>query len=115
MQQAALKCHFFFLFLSSKCAIQLFCERQVGVTPGGVEIPRCVVDGDMARSAAMLPEASRPSLPSGPDPKWRYMWRIGPRPTQTKFQVTCFYHFACMGRRRLLVNCVFTFYLKFAR
>ncbi|KVI00642.1 Non-heme dioxygenase N-terminal domain-containing protein [Cynara cardunculus var. scolymus] len=33
-----------------------------------------------------LPKESQPSTPTGPDPKWRYMWRVGPRPSTTRFQ-----------------------------
>ena len=57
------------------------------MTPGGVELPRSAVDKDMEMAASLLPEGSRPCIPTGPDRKWRYMWRIGPRPPQTKFQV----------------------------
>lgn len=59
---------------------------QVGVTPGGVEVPRSAVDKDMGRRASLLAEESRPSIPTGPDRKWRYMWRIGPRPAHTRFK-----------------------------
>lgn len=40
-----------------------------------------------------MPEEFQPFTPSGPDPKWRYMWRIGPRPSNTRFQVSCIVHF----------------------
>ncbi|XP_038977147.1 uncharacterized protein LOC120107779 [Phoenix dactylifera] len=59
---------------------------QVGVTPEGVEIPRSLVDKDMQEKIKMMPEEFRPFTPTGPDPKWRYMWRIGPRPANTCFQ-----------------------------
>lgn len=59
---------------------------QVGVTPEGVEMPRSALDKDMERQALQLPEDSRPLIPTGPDLKWRYMWRIGPRPTETRFK-----------------------------
>ena len=58
------------------------------MTPAGVELPRSAVDKDIEKIVSQLPEDSRPSIPSAPDPKWRYMWRIGPRPPQTKFQVS---------------------------
>jgi hypothetical protein len=32
-----------------------------------------------------LPEDSKPHIPNGPDPKWRYFWRIGNRPNSTEF------------------------------
>ena len=25
------------------------------------------------------------TIPTGPDVKWRYMWRVGPRPADTRF------------------------------
>lgn len=59
---------------------------QVGVTPEGVEVPRSLVDGDLLEKIKKMPKESQPSIPSGPDPKWRYMWRAGPRPENTKFK-----------------------------
>lgn len=59
---------------------------QVGVTPEGVEVPRSLVDGEMLAKVKAMPEEFRPSTPTGPDPKWRYMWRIGSRPSNTRFQ-----------------------------
>lgn len=59
---------------------------QVGVTPEGVEIPRSLVDEEMQGKFRAMPKESQPSIPMGPDPKWRYMWRVGPRPSNTRFQ-----------------------------
>ncbi|ESR52312.1 hypothetical protein CICLE_v10031943mg [Citrus x clementina] len=59
---------------------------QVGVTPEGVEIPRSLVDEEMQEKFRAMPKESQPSIPIGPDPKWRYMWRVGPRPSNTRFQ-----------------------------
>nr|KAJ0227102.1 hypothetical protein LSAT_V11C100043210 [Lactuca sativa] len=59
---------------------------QVGVTPEGIEVPRSLVDGEMQNKLRSLPKESQPLTPSGPDPKWRYMWRVGPRPSTTRFQ-----------------------------
>ncbi|KAI7755258.1 hypothetical protein M8C21_021577 [Ambrosia artemisiifolia] len=59
---------------------------QVGVTPEGVEVPRSLVDEEMQKKLKSLPEDCQPLTPTGPDPKWRYMWRIGSRPSTTKFQ-----------------------------
>ncbi|CAO2815922.1 unnamed protein product [Amaranthus hypochondriacus] len=59
---------------------------QVGVTPEGVEVPRSLVDPEMQQKLKALPLEFQPSTPSGPDPKWRYMWRIGPRPSNTCFK-----------------------------
>lgn len=61
---------------------------QVGVTPEGVEIPRSLVDEEMQKKFRTMPKESQPSIPIGPDPKWRYMWRVGPRPSNTRFQVS---------------------------
>ncbi|XP_044491134.1 uncharacterized protein LOC123215127 isoform X2 [Mangifera indica] len=59
---------------------------QVGVTPEGVEVPRSLVDEEMQGKLKAMPKEFQPSLPTGPDPKWRYMWRVGPRPLNTRFQ-----------------------------
>ncbi|KAK4364383.1 hypothetical protein RND71_015741 [Anisodus tanguticus] len=59
---------------------------QVGVTPEGVEVPRSLVDEEMKEKLKAIPKEYQPSSPSGPDPKWRYMWRVGPRPTITRFK-----------------------------
>lgn len=31
------------------------------------------------------PEGHRATLPTGPDLKWRYFWRVGPRPASTQY------------------------------
>ena len=36
-------------------------------------------------AAACLPEAHQPSLPTGPDPKWRFFWRVGERPSNGQY------------------------------
>uniref|UniRef100_A0A6N2LY89 Non-haem dioxygenase N-terminal domain-containing protein n=1 Tax=Salix viminalis TaxID=40686 RepID=A0A6N2LY89_SALVM len=59
---------------------------QVGVTPEGVEVPRSLVDEEMQKKLKAMPKEFQPSTPSGPDPKWRYMWRVGPRPSNTRFK-----------------------------
>ncbi|XP_077214937.1 uncharacterized protein LOC143849683 [Tasmannia lanceolata] len=59
---------------------------QVGVTPEGVEVPRSLVDEEMQQKIRTMPKEFQPSTPVGPDPKWRYMWRVGPRPLNTRFQ-----------------------------
>ncbi|CAM8961094.1 unnamed protein product [Rhodiola kirilowii] len=59
---------------------------QVGVTPEGVEVPRSLVDEQMQEKLKAMPNEFQPATPKGPDPKWRYMWRLGPRPSNTKFQ-----------------------------
>ncbi|XAR54337.1 Flavonol synthase [Bertholletia excelsa] len=59
---------------------------QVGVTPEGVEVPRSLVDREMQKKLQSMPKEFQPATPVGPDPKWRYMWRIGPRPSNTRFK-----------------------------
>lgn len=59
---------------------------QVGVTPAGVELPRSMMDKDLQEKIKNMPEEFRPTIPTQADPKWRYMWRIGPRPQITKFK-----------------------------
>ncbi|BFG20136.1 hypothetical protein CerSpe_064100 [Prunus speciosa] len=59
---------------------------QVGVTPEGVEVPRSLVDEDMQEKLKEMPKEFQPSIPKGADRKWRYMWRVGPRPSETRFQ-----------------------------
>lgn len=67
--------------------------EQVGVTPEGVEVPRSLVDQDMQEKLRTMPQEFQPLTPSGPDPKWRYMWRVGPRPSETLFKVLTIWSF----------------------
>lgn len=62
-------------------------NSQVGVTPEGVEVPRSLVDEEMQEKLRAMPKEFQPATPTGPDPKWRYMWRVGPRPPNTCFKV----------------------------
>ncbi|KAF8056110.1 DEGP9 [Scenedesmus sp. PABB004] len=59
---------------------------QVGATPSGVEVPRCVAEPEAcaAAVAALAPE-HRPTLPTGPDVKERFFWRVGGRPPATGY------------------------------
>jgi len=59
---------------------------QVGVTPEGVEIPRCARDPNCKKKIEQMPAEHKAHFPSGPDIKWRYFHRIGQRPKVTKFQ-----------------------------
>ncbi len=61
------------------------CCIQVGVTPEGVEVPRVLVDPEWQAVVQSQPHEHRATMPSGADKKWRYMWRVGPRPTITKY------------------------------
>lgn len=57
---------------------------QVGVTPDGVERPR--TDRINEEAAQRYRANGYPPHPvHGSDPKWRFLWRIGPRPKQTEF------------------------------
>ncbi|KAK7317297.1 hypothetical protein RJT34_01398 [Clitoria ternatea] len=59
---------------------------QVGVTPEGVEVPRSLVDKEMQEKMKAMAKEYQPHTPVGPDLKWRYFWRIVPRPSNTRFQ-----------------------------
>ena len=58
---------------------------QVGSTPEGVELPKAAVDPLLQECIAAQPQEHRATLPQGPDVKWRFMWRMGDRPSDTKF------------------------------
>lgn len=62
-------------------------KKQNGATPGGLEVPRSLVVKDMLKKARELPKEHQPLIPTGADIKWRYMWRIGPTPSTTRFKV----------------------------
>jgi len=53
---------------------------QVGATPENTEIPR----DHKAEIKALKPEHAA-QVPTGPDPKWRFFWRIGDRPASSEF------------------------------
>jgi isopenicillin N synthase-like dioxygenase len=58
---------------------------QLGVTPEGVELPRCTSDPKCKDIVENLHPDHRPLFPKGPDAKWRFFHRIGGRPEQTNF------------------------------
>lgn len=62
------------------------CHYQVGVTPEGIEVPRCTMDPDCAATVSQQPLEHRATLPTGPDPKWRYFWRLGSRNEGTAYE-----------------------------
>lgn len=71
---------------SADCRPEL--HYQVGATPEGVEIPLAATDTALQALIAQQPAHHRASPfahPDPSDPKWRFMWRIGPRPTTTAF------------------------------
>ncbi|KAJ3087389.1 hypothetical protein HK102_011208 [Quaeritorhiza haematococci] len=60
---------------------------QVGVTPECTEVPRCGRDEKCLEWVNGMKEEHRPTEGfDGPDPKWRFFWRIGERPKETMFQ-----------------------------
>eukprot|EP00775_Hariotina_reticulata_P010695 gene10695-10852_t len=60
--------------------------QDVGATPSGIEVPRCLAEpeGCQQQLQQLAPDA-QPVLPTGPDVKWRFMWRVGPRPAETQY------------------------------
>ena len=59
---------------------------QVGITPEKLETPRFLVDEEMQKKVKALPKESQPATIVGSDLKWRYMWSVGPRPSNTRFK-----------------------------
>jgi len=57
---------------------------QVGVTPEGVEKAKCASDPKCIAEMDGMPERHRPLKPKKADPKWRFFWRVGPRPESSK-------------------------------
>ncbi|GJX09645.1 flavanone 3-hydroxylase [Tanacetum coccineum] len=57
-----------------------------GATPGGLEVPRSLAVKDMLEKAKALPKEHQPLITTVADLKWRYMWRIGPHPSTTRFK-----------------------------
>eukprot|EP00127_Corallochytrium_limacisporum_P002049 Clim_evm37s99 gene=Clim_evmTU37s99 len=53
---------------------------QLGLTPEGVEIPRCKADTNCHKVIDNLADEDKPIKPEGADPKLRYFWRISERP-----------------------------------
>jgi isopenicillin N synthase-like dioxygenase len=53
---------------------------QVGATPEMTEIPR-----DHTTEIKALSPENAAHVPSGADPKWRFFWRIGERPTTSDY------------------------------
>lgn len=54
---------------------------QVGSTPELTELPR-----DHSEFISKFDEKNAPHKPEGKDPKWRFFWRAGEKPKETKFQ-----------------------------
>jgi isopenicillin N synthase-like dioxygenase len=58
---------------------------QLGATPENTESCRCFQEKECLENAASLPEDRRPLIKEGPDPKWRFFWRLGKWPEVTQF------------------------------
>ena len=61
------------------------CAYQVGVTPENTECAKCANDPKCLQTIDQMPAEHRPHKPTSPDPKWRFFWRIGPRPAKSAF------------------------------
>ncbi|MGB1607672.1 MAG: hypothetical protein ACPIOQ_83870, partial [Promethearchaeia archaeon] len=61
------------------------CAYQVGVTPENIECAKCAKDPKCLQTIDQMPAEHRPHKPTSPDPKWRFFWRIGPRPAKSAF------------------------------
>jgi len=61
-------------------------HHQVGATPSMVEVPICKADAECQQTIRKMPKKDRPLPIVGPDPKWRFFWRIGERPTSGGFE-----------------------------
>jgi len=60
-------------------------DYQVGVTPEGIETPRCTMDPTCKERIDKMDPENKAHYPSGSDVKWRYFYSIGSRPISTKF------------------------------
>ncbi|CAG8561367.1 21_t:CDS:2 [Paraglomus brasilianum] len=58
---------------------------QVGVTPEFTEEARCIRDPKCHQIIDEMTEENRPVRPTGPDPKWRFMWPIEKLSVETKY------------------------------
>ena len=48
-------------------------------------MPRCLADASCLAAIDGQPAASRATRPTGADAKWRFFWRLGPRPAATSY------------------------------
>lgn len=55
---------------------------QVGATPSYVERPRILSEAPSS-ALRVAAQSSRAVIPSGPDPKWRFFWRVGGRDSES--------------------------------
>ncbi|KAJ3315036.1 hypothetical protein HDV04_004836 [Boothiomyces sp. JEL0838] len=59
---------------------------QVGSTPECTELPRCGRDESCIDRVEKMKPEDKPFEFNKPDPKWRFFWRMGNPPTETKFK-----------------------------
>lgn len=59
---------------------------QVGATPENTELPRCGRDDRCKEKVNQLTEDNKPLDFNNADPKWRFFWRIGDTPPETKYK-----------------------------
>ncbi|KAJ1536174.1 hypothetical protein HK096_000347 [Nowakowskiella sp. JEL0078] len=58
---------------------------QVGATPELTEEPKCTRDDDCLELVSKMSDEDKPKEFSAKDPKWRFFWRIGSLPADTKY------------------------------
>eukprot|EP00736_Rhodelphis_marinus_P005228 Rmarinus@m.20228 len=58
---------------------------QVGATPEGREKCRCFQEEACLNAVKEMTEENRPVIDKNMDCKWRFFWRMGERPKETKF------------------------------
>ena len=59
---------------------------QVGATPANTELPRCGRDPKCLAVVEALSDEDKPSDLNQKDPKWRFFWRVGSPPAESKFK-----------------------------
>lgn len=64
---------------------------QVGATPGLTELPRCGRDDDCIELVSKMLDENKPFEFDSPDPKWRFFWRLGNPPKETKFKQVIYF------------------------
>jgi len=64
-----------------------YLSYQIGVTPEGIETPRCFFDPKCKERIDQMDPENKAHYPSGSDAKWRFFHNLGPRPKVTKFPI----------------------------
>lgn len=68
----------------SHCVNHHALNEQVGATPDHVERPRCLAEPALLSDVGGS-DTDLPTRPLGADAKWRFFWRVGPRPDTTAY------------------------------